>query len=133
MLLGGLLQTQATAALLPANSITSLAGATRIITLEDAVSIEELQDDDEYQEICEDMMEECEKYGTVKKVLIPRPAPPDVQQATGLGKVIIEFEDVNSSVKARNAMHGRKFGGKPVCAAFLPEEQYLIGNFDYVS
>ena len=124
-------ETQAANAMLPANAITSLSGATRIVTLDDAVSIEELQDEDAYREICEDMMEECERYGTVKRVQIPRPAPPDQKQATGLGKVIIEFDDVNVAVKARNAMHGRKFSGRTVTAAFLPEDQYFVGNFDY--
>lgn len=124
-------ETQAANALMPANAITSLSGATRIVTLEDAVSIEELQDEEAYQEICEDMLEECERYGAVNKVQIPRPAPPDQVQATGLGKVIIEFEDVNVAVKARNAMHGRKFAGRIVTAAFLPEEHYMAGNFDY--
>lgn len=124
-------ETQAANALLPANAITSLSGATRIVTLEDAVSIEELQDTETYQEILEDMEEECGRYGRVIRVQIPRPAPPDQPQATGLGKVVIEFEDVNVAVKARNAMHGRKFAGRTVTAAFLPEDQYIAGNFDY--
>jgi splicing factor U2AF subunit len=45
-------------------------------------------------------------------------------------QVIIEYEDVASAMRARNAMHGRKFGGRTVNATYLPEDKYLRGEFD---
>ena len=111
-------------------NITSLSGATRVVSLAEAVTIEELQSDEDYKEIMEDMQEECSKYGVCTNIVIPRPAPASQLQPPGLGKVIIEFADVNASVKARNAMHGRKFGGRTVVAAFLAEDKYAIGQYE---
>jgi len=36
---------------------------------------------------------------------------------------------MDSAVKARNAMHGRKFAGRTVTATFLPEAEYTAGQF----
>lgn len=96
---------------LPPGTVTSLSSATRIIVLSDVIQISDLQDDQEYEEIFEDMKDESSKYGFVKKIVIPRPPPPGVAPPPGLGKVIIEYLDPNDSVKARNALHGRLFGG----------------------
>ena len=47
-------------------------------------------------------------------------------------QVIIEYDDMASAIRARNAMHGRKFAGRSVIATYLPEEHYVRGEFDYV-
>lgn len=75
------------------------------------------------------MREECTKHGPVVNVLIPRPTPEN-PTPTGLAKVVIEFVDMNGAVKARNAMHGRRFAGRTVSAIFLPEEAYAAGQYD---
>eukprot|EP00958_Prasinococcus_capsulatus_P003189 scaffold293_cov267-Prasinococcus_capsulatus_cf.AAC.17 len=46
----------------------------RIVSLSSCVTADELKDDAEYEEILDDMREECSKYGTVKDIVIPRPA-----------------------------------------------------------
>lgn len=109
--------------------VTTLSGATRIVMLTEAVTPEELADDEEYNDIMQDMREECGKYGTVSNILIPRPAA-DNPTPPGLGKVIIEFVDINAAVKARNAMHGRRFGGRTVVATYLQEDNYYRGQYD---
>ncbi len=78
------------------------------------------------------MREECTKHGLCLNILIPRPTAEDANPA-GLCKVVIEFMDVISAVKARNAMHGRKFGGRTVTAVFLPEDSYVAGRYDDVA
>lgn len=109
--------------------VTSLAGATRVVILTDAVTLEELTDDGEYADIIEDMRDECGKHGICSNLVIPRPT---AQNATppGSGKVIIEFLDINAAVKARNAMHGRKFGGRVVSAAYMAEDAFAAGAYD---
>ncbi len=62
-------------------------------------------------------------------IVIPRPAPLGQPPPLGLGKVIVEYTDMDSAVKARNAMHGRKFAGRTVTATFLPEVEYTAGQF----
>jgi splicing factor U2AF subunit len=107
----------------------AIAGATRIVVLSDAVTLEEISVEEEYNDILEDMREECSKHGPVENILIPRPMPGNPTPA-GLAKVIIVFTDMNGSVKARNAMHGRRFAGRTVTASFLSEDMYNLGQFD---
>jgi len=57
--------------------------ASSIIVLSQMVTESELLDDREYQEILEDVQEECKKYGAVLKVIIPRPG----RDPRGVGKV----------------------------------------------
>ncbi|KAG2437292.1 hypothetical protein HXX76_005950 [Chlamydomonas incerta] len=106
-----------------------LATATRIVVLTDAVSAEEIIDDQEYQDILEDMKDEASRHGLCNNVLIPRPTA-DNPTPAGMCKVIMEFNDVNGAVKARNAMHGRKFAGRVVNATYLTEAAYFGGRYD---
>jgi hypothetical protein len=75
------------------------------------------------------VQEECRKYGDLLKVVIPRPTA-EQPHPVGLGKVIIEYTDMQAAVKARNAMHGRKFGGHVVAATYLQEEDYASGEYN---
>ncbi|MEW5298333.1 MAG: hypothetical protein WDW36_001471 [Sanguina aurantia] len=108
--------------------VTSLAGATRVVILTDAVTLEEIADDGEYADIIEDMRDECGKHGICSNLVIPRPTAQN-PSPPGSGKVIIEFLDINAAVKARNAMHGRKFGGRVVSAAYMAEDAFASGAY----
>ena len=44
-----------------------------VVMLSNMVSIKELKDDEEYEELLEDVKDECSKYGQVKSVVAPRP------------------------------------------------------------
>lgn len=74
------------------------------------------------------LQEECEKYGTVIKLTIPRPTE-EAPSPVGLGLIMIEYSDLPAALKARQAMHGRKFGGHTVEGTFLSETDYATGNF----
>ncbi|XP_073038165.1 splicing factor U2af large subunit A-like isoform X5 [Primulina eburnea] len=107
----------------------SVVAATKVLCLTEVVSSEELNDDDDYEDILEDMKIECGKFGTLVNVIIPRP-PPNNEPAPGVGKVFLEYEDVEGSTKARQGLHGRKFGGKEVVAVFYPENKFSEGVYD---
>lgn len=49
------------------------------------VTNDELKDEEEYEDICEDIKEECSKYGVVRSLEIPRPI--DGVDVPGCGKV----------------------------------------------
>ena len=107
------------------------AAAPRVVKLVDALKIEELNDDEEYQEIMEDMTEEMSKFGKVIAVHIPRPSKEEgALPPPGLGRVIAEFEDPSVALAARNALHGRKFGGSTVQASLVTEEDFKAGKWD---
>lgn len=65
----------------------------------------------------------------LRNIVIPRPPAEGQLPLPGLGKVIIEYADVDGAVAARNAMNGRKFAGRTVVATFLPEDLYSAGQF----
>ncbi|GAV74428.1 RRM_1 domain-containing protein/RRM_5 domain-containing protein/RRM_6 domain-containing protein [Cephalotus follicularis] len=101
---------------------------TRVLCLVEAITADLLRDDEEYEEILEDMREECSKFGTLVNVVIPRPDP-NGELMSGVGKVFLEYADTLGCSNARNALSGRKFGGNTVSASYYPEEKYY--NRDY--
>lgn len=46
--------------------------------------------DEEYNDILDDIKEECSKFGTVKNVIIPRPEFGKI--IAGVGKIYVEYE-----------------------------------------
>ncbi|PAN43510.1 hypothetical protein PAHAL_8G240900 [Panicum hallii] len=102
---------------------------TKVVCLTQVVTADELRDDEEYEDIVEDMREEGRKYGNLVKVVIPRPDPSGAPVA-GVGKVFLEYADVEGSTKAKTGMHGRKFGGNQVVAVFYPEDKFAAEQYD---
>ncbi|EPQ14987.1 Splicing factor U2AF 65 kDa subunit [Myotis brandtii] len=58
---------------------------TKVLCLLNTVLPEELLDDGEYEEIVEDVRDECSKYGLVKSIEVPRPV--DGVEVPGCGKM----------------------------------------------
>ncbi|VAI21189.1 unnamed protein product [Triticum turgidum subsp. durum] len=103
--------------------------ATKVVCLTQVVSADDLRDDEEYNDILEDMTLEGHKYGNLVQAVIPRPHPSG-DPVAGVGKVFLEYADVESSAKARIGMHGRKFDGKETVAVFYPENKFAEGDYD---
>ncbi|KAG5021185.1 hypothetical protein JHK87_017040 [Glycine soja] len=103
--------------------------ATKVVCLTHAVSSDELKDDEDYDEILDDMRQECSKFGTLVNVVIPRP-PPDGEPAAGVGKVFLEYVDIDGATKARAGLNGRKFDGNQVVAVFYPENKFAQGDYE---
>ena len=59
--------------------------ASEILCLMNMVVADELKDDEEYEEILDDIREECLKYGYVRSIEIPRPI--EGVDVPGVGKV----------------------------------------------
>jgi splicing factor U2AF subunit len=96
----------------------------RVVKLVDAVDLKELADDEEYADIVEDMREEMGRFGAVRAVHVPRPATDGAPDPPGVGRVVVEFEAPGAAMAARNAAHGRKFGGRVVQATLMTAEDY---------
>ena len=62
---------------------------TEVLCLLNMVMPDELTDEEEYEDILEDIREECSKFGSVKSIEIPRPVPG--VEVPGCGKVFVEF------------------------------------------
>ncbi|XP_038884476.1 splicing factor U2af large subunit A isoform X2 [Benincasa hispida] len=102
--------------------------STKVLCLTQVVSPEELINDEDYEDIMEDMRGEGGKFGTLVNVVIPRPRPNEA--APGVGKVFLEYADIDSATKARAGLNGRKFGGNQVMAVFYPENKFAQGEYD---
>ncbi|KTW27876.1 uncharacterized protein T551_02843 [Pneumocystis jirovecii RU7] len=99
---------------------------TRVLQMFNMVTPEELQDDDEYEEISEDIRDECSKYGKVLDLKIPRGIGGS-RSNFGVGKVYVRFETEMSCLKAMKDLAGRKFSDRTVLTSFYPEENYEVG------
>uniref|UniRef100_A0A803QGH2 Splicing factor U2af large subunit n=1 Tax=Cannabis sativa TaxID=3483 RepID=A0A803QGH2_CANSA len=104
---------------------------TKILCLTEAISADQLANDEEYEEILEDMKDECGKFGTVVNVIIPRPSSQSGEPTSGVGKVFLEYADTTGCANARNVLNGRKFGGNIVNAVYYPEDRYYSKDFSY--
>lgn len=65
-------------------------------------------------------MEECQKYGTILAMKIPRPSMGS-RQSAGVGKIFIKYEDPEQAKKALQALAGRKFADRTVVTTFFDE------------
>ena len=77
-------------------------------------------------EICEDVREECEKYGKVLDMKIPRPSGGS-RQSAGVGKIYVKFETPDSASRALRALAGRKFADRTVVTTYFSEENFEVG------
>ena len=93
------------------------------------VQRDELLDDEEYADILEDCTAEVAKYGKLRRVAIPRPAPP-AADPPGVGLVFMCFEEPEAAGRARVALHGRAFGeGAVLEASLFDPAAFEVGNF----
>jgi len=114
------------------NAMSMLASTTsagledgRVLQLLNMVTAEELIDNDDYEEIQEDVREECDKYGKVLEMKIPRPTGGS-RQSNGVGKIFVKFDTPESAGKALRALAGRKFADRTVVATYFSEENFEV-------
>lgn len=69
---------------------------TEVLCLLNMVTPDELRDEEEYEDILEDIKEECNKYGVVRSVEIPRPI--EGVEVPGCGKVRLDFYSSNPPI-----------------------------------
>lgn len=83
-----------------------------------------LDDDDEYQFLIDDVKKECQKYGNVVAVLLPRK---DIEGKIleGIGNAYVLFDDVEGSKRARKELSLRRFDNKIVTIRYEDEEEFL--------
>ncbi|KAJ4288051.1 hypothetical protein N0V90_012068 [Kalmusia sp. IMI 367209] len=96
----------------------------RVVCLMNMVTPDELLNDEDYEEIKEDVEEECSKYGTIVEVKIPRPA--GVRSSAGVGKIYIKYEDADKAQVAIKALAGRQFSRRTVLATEFSEEGFDV-------
>jgi len=110
------------------SSVNQMGGIpTEVLCLMNMVAPEELLDDEEYEDILEDVKEECGKYGQVKSIEIPRPV--DGLDIPGTGKIFVEFTSLFDSQKAMQGLTGRKFANRVVVTKYIDPDAYHRRDF----
>ncbi|KAI9101205.1 splicing factor U2AF 65 kDa subunit-like protein [Phlyctochytrium arcticum] len=117
------------APLLPGTLLTSGGPmeATTVLLLLNMITKEELTNDEDYQDILDDIKEECGKYGVIQRVTIPRPM--EGQEVRGVGKIFVHFTSPEETAAALRSLAGRKFADRTVVAAYFDEQQYLTEQY----
>lgn len=121
------------------NAMSMLAGTTstdleegRVLQLLNMVTAEELIDQADYEDILEDVREECQKYGNVLEVKVPRPALGS-RQSAGVGKIFIKYDTPASAKRALQSLAGRKFADRTVISTYFSEVSPHFSNVpDYI-
>ncbi|KAF3656852.1 Splicing factor U2af large subunit B, partial [Capsicum annuum] len=102
---------------------------TKVLCLTNVVSANEVKLPEVYEEIMEDVTMECENFGKLVKIVIPRPRP-DGEPTPGVGKVYLEFEDVETSSRAQQGLNDRKYGSKFIVALFYPKNKFADQDYE---
>lgn len=76
----------------------------------------------------EDVREECEKYGKVLEIKIPRPSGGS-RQSNGVGKIFVKFDGPTSAGKALRSLAGRKFADRTVVTTYFSEVCRVLPSF----
>ncbi|KAK3710658.1 hypothetical protein QZH41_011015 [Actinostola sp. cb2023] len=95
---------------------------TEVLQLMNMVTPEELCDDEEFEEIFDDVREECSKYGNIVSMEIPRPV--EGVEPPGCGKIFVEFVSIDDAKQASHALGGRKFANRVVVTSYYSPEEY---------
>jgi splicing factor U2AF subunit len=91
------------------------------------VTTDDLKDDDEYEDIVDDVRDECSKYGNVRSIEIPRPV--EGIDVPGCGKIFVEFSNTMESQAAQQGLSGRKFANRVVVTSFFDPAAYHRRDF----
>ena len=100
---------------------------TEVLCLMNMVTEDELVSDEDYEDILDDIREECSKYGAVRSIEIPRPVQGAV--VPGLGKVYVEFAETADCQRAQAALTGRKFANRTVVTSYYDLDKYHNRHF----
>ncbi|DBA04481.1 TPA: hypothetical protein N0F65_010077 [Lagenidium giganteum] len=103
-----------------------LGNPSRVVVLLNMVTPEELEDDEEYNDIVDDIKSECERFGQVNSIVLPRPRDGTL---SAVGKVFVEYGDVGSAQAAANELHGRGFSNRTVAVEFMDEAKFAQREF----
>lgn len=95
---------------------------TEVLVLVNMLSAEELATD-EYDDIVNDIKEECSQFGTVVDTYVPRPSK-DGLEVQCVGKAYVRFSEISAAEKAFDALAGRTFDGKKVACTYLEVDKY---------
>ena len=100
----------------------------KVICIKNMCTLKELEDDDEYEDLYDDVMEECKCYAKIICVRIPRPEGHEA--VPGLGKVFVECYTREGAAFAKEHLNGKSFHGRIVEVVYHPEDMFRKNQLD---
>jgi len=104
-----------------------VAGATpptTVVCLSNMVTREDIEALEDYNEILDDVKQECSGYGVVKNVFIPRWDSENPKHLKEAGKVYVEFETLEGAWTASQSIQGRKFNDRVIQSEYISPETF---------
>ena len=102
---------------------------TKVICLNSIIKGLDIEEEEKYNEIKEDLKNECEKYGKVLDVFMPRKDVED-NETPGMGNAYVMFDNVEESKLARKFLSMKKFNNKLIYIQYVPEDNFINKNFE---
>ena len=94
-----------------------------VLRLTNTMTEAEVDDEEEYNDIKEDMLEECGKFGKVEALEMPKEGP-------GKTMVYVKFDSLESAGKGFKMLHGRSFETRVVEASYFPQDKFDANDFE---
>ena len=102
---------------------------TKVICLNSIIKGINIEEDDKYNEIKDDLKNECEKYGKVLDIFMPRKDVED-NDTPGMGNAYIMFDSVEQSKLARKFLSMKRFNNKLIYIQYIPEDNFINKKFE---
>lgn len=99
----------------------------RVLLLENCVTEAMILKNEEYLDIIEDVKEECDQWGKLLQIVVPRRG----QDACGFNRVFLRFEKQSGADRCKLKTGGREFGDSDdVKVHYYSEPQFKNGEWD---
>lgn len=101
-----------------------------VLCIANIVDDHDLTDDQAYADLTEDILEECARYATVDKIVVPRPKDgggltrTNRKTCSGLGRIFVSYADSDDATKALKGLRARTVDDKPIHVLFYPNDLY---------
>ena len=102
---------------------------TKVLCLNSIIKGLDIEEEEKYNEVKEDLKNECEKYGKVLDIFMPRKDVED-NETPGMGNAYIMFDSVEQSKLARKFLSMKRFNNKLIYIQYIPEENFINKKFE---
>jgi len=104
------------------------ARATTTLCMLQMVTPDDLRDPEEVADITTDIRTECQNFGNVLDIVIPAFFPGGKAEA-GMGKVWVNFSNLEEARACRSALQGRTFADRTVVVSYYDTEKFSRKEF----
>lgn len=98
----------------------------RVLCLENCVNESMISKNEDYIDIIEDIKEECETFGKLLQLVIPRRGA----DPCGFNRVFLRYEKQSGADKCRLKVNNREFGEGKVNCGYFAEDLFKSGEWD---